>query len=52
MKTAIQEENYDQIKVLQTELQDFMMNLSKNTDVSQPKDSSEDTVIDTNSKEA
>nr|QCI05874.1 Hsp70-type chaperone [Dasysiphonia japonica] len=51
LKNAINEENFDQIKVLQDELQKLMMDLGKNIsdDVSK---SSDDSVIDTNSTEA
>ena len=53
LKKAIQEESYDQIKVLQDGLQQSMMNLGKVANSpSQDQNSSEDTVIDTNSKEA
>nr|YP_009394996.1 Hsp70-type chaperone [Polysiphonia stricta]ARW63558.1 Hsp70-type chaperone [Polysiphonia stricta] len=54
LRNAIQEENYDQIKALNTELQEFMMNLGKKVYNENPQSSgdSEDTVIDTNSKEA
>ncbi|MEM9681465.1 MAG: molecular chaperone DnaK, partial [Bacteroidota bacterium] len=54
LKKAIQEENYEQIKILQDELQQSMMNLGKevNDTESQKQSAAEDTVIDTNSKEA
>nr|QCI04622.1 Hsp70-type chaperone [Apoglossum ruscifolium] len=55
LKDAINTDNYDQIKVLQNELQQLMMNISEKVskNSSNEKESSEDnTVIDTNSKEA
>lgn len=58
LKDAIKNDNYDQIKVIQNELQQLMMDISKNlnnntSDSSdQVSNSPEDTVIDTNSKEA
>lgn len=56
LKKAIQEENYEQIKILQNELQQSMMNLGKEVNdtesQNQNQNAAEDTVIDTNSKEA
>ena len=55
LKQAINDEDYDKIASLQTELQQLMMNIGKNAyDSNQPQSSTanDDTVIDTNSKEA
>nr|YP_009295289.1 heat shock protein 70 [Dasya binghamiae]AOH77301.1 heat shock protein 70 [Dasya binghamiae] len=56
LKEAINNDDYEQIKVLQGELQGLMMDLGKqvanNNESSDPSSASEDTVIDTNSKEA
>nr|YP_010951571.1 Chaperone protein DnaK [Laurencia catarinensis]WMP12510.1 Chaperone protein DnaK [Laurencia catarinensis] len=55
LKQFISEDKYDNIKSAQSELQQLMMEIGKNTyDTPQPQDSKsvDDTVIDTNSKEA
>jgi len=55
LKQAISSDDYDQIKVLQSELQDLMMEVGKNTyssSGSESAQSNDDSVIDTNSKEA
>nr|YP_009396030.1 Hsp70-type chaperone [Dasya naccarioides]ARW65216.1 Hsp70-type chaperone [Dasya naccarioides] len=51
LKNAINEGNFDQIKVLQNELQELMIGLGKNASSDSSK-SSDDSVIDTNSTEA
>nr|YP_010851060.1 Hsp70-type chaperone [Aphanocladia stichidiosa]WGH13900.1 Hsp70-type chaperone [Aphanocladia stichidiosa] len=52
LRESIKDDNYEKIKILQNELQQLMMNLGKeDSDVSK-SENSEDTVIDTNSKEA
>nr|QCI06301.1 Hsp70-type chaperone [Dictyurus purpurascens] len=57
LQNAVKSEDYEQIKVLQTELQQAMMNISKevsnNSSSSKVEnDSTDETVIDANSKEA
>nr|YP_010619698.1 Hsp70-type chaperone [Tayloriella tenebrosa]WAX03711.1 Hsp70-type chaperone [Tayloriella tenebrosa] len=52
LRQSLKDDNYEQIKVLQTELQQLMMNLGKKVYDTSKSESSEDTVIDTNSKEA
>nr|YP_010951787.1 Chaperone protein DnaK [Laurencia elata]WMP12726.1 Chaperone protein DnaK [Laurencia elata] len=55
LKQFISTDNYDKIKSVQSELQQLMMEIGKNTyDSTQSQDSKsvDDTVIDTNSKEA
>nr|YP_010618729.1 Hsp70-type chaperone [Rhodomelopsis africana]WAX02742.1 Hsp70-type chaperone [Rhodomelopsis africana] len=52
LRQAVKDNNYEQIKVLQSELQQLMMDLGKKVYDTSKSNSSEDTVIDTNSKEA
>nr|YP_009391276.1 Hsp70-type chaperone [Dipterocladia arabiensis]ARW59420.1 Hsp70-type chaperone [Dipterocladia arabiensis] len=55
LKDAINNDQYEQIQAIQNELQQLMMDISKNLNDNKSDDSSnstEDTVIDTNSKEA
>nr|YP_009396844.1 Hsp70-type chaperone [Ophidocladus simpliciusculus]ARW66030.1 Hsp70-type chaperone [Ophidocladus simpliciusculus] len=52
LREVIQNEDFDQIKSLQSDLQQLMLNIGKTADDSGSKDTSDDTVIDTNAKEA
>nr|YP_010619503.1 Hsp70-type chaperone [Xiphosiphonia pinnulata]WAX03516.1 Hsp70-type chaperone [Xiphosiphonia pinnulata] len=52
LRQSIKDDNYERIKLLQTELQQLMMDLGKKAYDTSKSESSEDTVIDTNSKEA
>nr|YP_010619893.1 Hsp70-type chaperone [Symphyocladia marchantioides]WAX03906.1 Hsp70-type chaperone [Symphyocladia marchantioides] len=52
LRESINIDDNDRIKVLQTELQQLMMNVGKKVYDTSKSESSEDTVIDTNSKEA
>nr|YP_009295747.1 heat shock protein 70 chaperone [Schimmelmannia schousboei]AOM64682.1 heat shock protein 70 chaperone [Schimmelmannia schousboei] len=53
LRTAIKDDNYDQIKSLQDKLQQSIMEIGKKAYASQESDNPvDDTVIDTNSKEA
>nr|YP_010851654.1 Hsp70-type chaperone [Echinothamnion hystrix]WGH14494.1 Hsp70-type chaperone [Echinothamnion hystrix] len=52
LRESIKDDNYDKIKVLQNDLQQLMMNLGKEASDVSKAENSEDTVIDTNSKEA
>nr|YP_010850862.1 Hsp70-type chaperone [Lophurella mutabilis]WGH13505.1 Hsp70-type chaperone [Lophurella mutabilis] len=52
LRESIKDENYEKIKILQNDLQQLIMNLGKNSSDVSKSENSEDTVIDTNSKEA
>nr|YP_009396442.1 Hsp70-type chaperone [Polysiphonia scopulorum]ARW65628.1 Hsp70-type chaperone [Polysiphonia scopulorum] len=52
IKNSISEENYDSIKTLSSELQQLMMNIGKDVYESKQDAKPDDTVIDTNSKDA
>nr|YP_009654405.1 Hsp70-type chaperone [Pleurostichidium falkenbergii]QCH39692.1 Hsp70-type chaperone [Pleurostichidium falkenbergii] len=52
LRESVKQDNYEQIKVLQNDLQQLMINLGKQEQSSSTSDNPEDTVIDTNSKEA
>nr|YP_009393346.1 Hsp70-type chaperone [Symphyocladiella dendroidea]ARW61908.1 Hsp70-type chaperone [Symphyocladiella dendroidea] len=52
LRQSIHDNNYERIKVLQTELQQLTMDVGKKVYDTSKSESSEDTVIDTNSKEA
>nr|YP_010850466.1 Hsp70-type chaperone [Lophurella caespitosa]WGH13109.1 Hsp70-type chaperone [Lophurella caespitosa] len=52
LRQSIKDENYEKIKILQNDLQQLIMNLGKNSSDVNKSENSEDTVIDTNSKEA
>nr|YP_009394167.1 Hsp70-type chaperone [Rhodomela confervoides]ARW62729.1 Hsp70-type chaperone [Rhodomela confervoides] len=52
LREVITQNDYDQIKVLQSELQQLMMDVGKQAYDSNKPEKNDDTVIDTNSKEA
>jgi len=52
LRNAIKNDDYDQIKTLQSDLQESMMEISKEISNNSSTKESNDTVIDTNSKEA
>nr|YP_010851455.1 Hsp70-type chaperone [Echinothamnion hookeri]WGH14296.1 Hsp70-type chaperone [Echinothamnion hookeri] len=52
LREGIKDSNYEKIKVLQNDLQQLMTNLGKEVSDPSTSEDSEDTVIDTNSKEA
>nr|YP_010619117.1 Hsp70-type chaperone [Pterosiphonia complanata]WAX03130.1 Hsp70-type chaperone [Pterosiphonia complanata] len=52
LQQVVKDDNYESIKSLYSELQQLMMNLGKKAYDTNKSENSEDTVIDTNSKEA
>nr|YP_010618923.1 Hsp70-type chaperone [Deltalsia parasitica]WAX02936.1 Hsp70-type chaperone [Deltalsia parasitica] len=52
LRQSVKDDSYERIKVLQTELEQSMMDLGKKVYDTSKSENSEDTVIDTNSKEA
>nr|WGH13703.1 Hsp70-type chaperone [Lophurella pseudocorticata] len=52
LRESIKDDNYEKIKTLQNDLQQLIMNLGKESSDVSKSQTSEDTVIDTNSKEA
>nr|YP_009398084.1 Hsp70-type chaperone [Gredgaria maugeana]ARW67270.1 Hsp70-type chaperone [Gredgaria maugeana] len=52
LRQSIKDDDYEQMKVLQNDLQKLMMDLGKEADNANKSEDGNDTIIDTNSKEA